>query len=233
MGITAAVLSFDRFIGNRAGEFDTPNSLDFTGNFSNQQARVDIMTMSANPFSVSGSDVLFKVFQTAVGDPFLSGYTTQTTDLTNFLIAHQGQTLRLRFALANNLFFGNFQFGVDGVILAVSTSTGGGAPREASGTGGQATALLLGTREKGEAQGLFAMPLPSEPSNISMSVPLPPARAVRGQGTTYLDRFFASTDKEDRDLLFAFNRRERGGLALVGAWQDAIVTGEILQDSGT
>ncbi|MBX6311546.1 MAG: PEP-CTERM sorting domain-containing protein [Isosphaeraceae bacterium] len=118
-GITAATFSFERFIGNRnsAGAFSTPNTLDFNV-FPNQQARVDIITTTANPFSVASGDVLLNLFQTMVGDPPVSGYTLQTNDLTSFLAGRAGQTLRLRFAEVDNQ--SPFQFGVDSVSLQVT-----------------------------------------------------------------------------------------------------------------
>src|SRR5262249_52027099 len=115
-GVTGASLTFDRFIGNRDGGFFTPDTLDFSVS-PNQQARVDLITTTANPFSVAPGDVLLNVFRTQPGDPLVSGYTTQVTDLTAFLQAHEGQTLRLRFAEVDNQLF--FQFGVDRVNLDV------------------------------------------------------------------------------------------------------------------
>jgi hypothetical protein len=111
------------------GAFFTPNTLDDNVN-PNQQARVDIITTTANPFSVAPADVLLNVFQTQVGDPLISGYTMQTTDLSAFLAGHQGQTLRLRFAEVDNQ--GNFQFGVDRVVLSFgpSPSPAGAGPHD-------------------------------------------------------------------------------------------------------
>jgi hypothetical protein len=126
-GVSAATLTFDRFIGNRAGAFFSPNTLDFNVS-PNQQARVDIITTTANPFSVAPGDVLLNLFQTHPGDPLVSGYTTQTNDLTAFLAAHAGETLRLRFAEVDNQLF--FQFGVDRVNLDVTA--GGGVPEPGS-----------------------------------------------------------------------------------------------------
>jgi hypothetical protein len=120
--IQTASLSFDRYIGNQAGIFVTPNTLDYSG-AANQQARVDIITTTANPFSVAPADVLMNVYQTHVGDPPISGYTTQTTDLSALLAAHPGETLRLRFAEADNQSY--FQFGVDQVALDLAS----GGPR--------------------------------------------------------------------------------------------------------
>lgn len=118
VGVTAATLSFERFIQNFPGTFTTPDTLDYTV-FPNQQARVDIMTTAADPFSVAGGDVLLNVFQTSVGDDPVSGYTVQSNDLGAFLAAHGGETLRLRFAEVDNS--GNFNMGVDSVSLTVTT----------------------------------------------------------------------------------------------------------------
>jgi hypothetical protein len=111
------VLTFDLFIGNRAGEFFTPSpaSLDFSTPALNQQARVDILRGGTDPFSVSVSDVLLSLFQTNPGDLVISGYTTHSADLTALLNANAGQTLRLRFAETDNVFI--FQLGVDNVSL--------------------------------------------------------------------------------------------------------------------
>jgi hypothetical protein len=114
----ATTLLFDLFIGNRAGTFVSPGTLDFSTPALNQQARVDIMLASASPFSVAPSDVLMNVFQTNPGDAAVSGYTHHSTDVTAFLNAHVGSTLRLRFAETDNLL--TFQLGVDNVNFDVS-----------------------------------------------------------------------------------------------------------------
>jgi hypothetical protein len=129
---SAASISFDLFIGNRNGAFFTPNSLD-PNVTPNQQARVDIITTAADPFSVATADVLLNLYQTRVGDPAISGYTTHTTDLTALLSAHEGQALRLRFAEVNTQ--AAFQFGVDRVNLVINA--GPAAP-----TGGSASGHL-------------------------------------------------------------------------------------------
>ncbi|APW61999.1 PEP-CTERM sorting domain-containing protein [Paludisphaera borealis] len=120
IGVTAATLSFDLFIHNWSASFASPDSLDFTV-APNQQARVDIITTAAAPFSVAAGDVLLNLFQTNPGDPLVSGYTTQSTDLTAFLSSHGGETLRLRFAEVDRTLF--FNFGVDNVSLMTSTSS--------------------------------------------------------------------------------------------------------------
>lgn len=117
-GVSAATLTFDVFISNQAGEFSSPESLDF-GVTPNQQARVDIITTTADPFSVAGADVLLNLFQTQPGDPSVSGYTPFSADLSAFLAGWAGQTLRLRFAEVDNQFF--FNFGVDRVSLEATS----------------------------------------------------------------------------------------------------------------
>ena len=107
-----ASLSFDVYIGNRASAFHTPASLNrFT--VPNQQARVDIMTTTAGIQSV-GAGVLSNVYQTAVGNPLVSGYTSVTTSLASLA----GQTVRLRFSEVDNQLF--FQMGIDNVSVRVT-----------------------------------------------------------------------------------------------------------------
>jgi len=123
VGILGAKLNFDLFIGNRADRFATPNpaSLAFdltsqTGaNTLNQQARVDIVTVGADPFSVAAGDVLLNLFQTKAGDTLVSGYNAFNFDLSSLFAGKNGQTLRLRFAETDNIL--SFQFGVDNVGL--------------------------------------------------------------------------------------------------------------------
>jgi hypothetical protein len=110
-----AALSFALFIGNRADRFATPASLDFSTPALNQQARVDILKNTGDPFSVAAADILLNLYQTKVGDPLISGYNAITTDITALLAAHAGETLRLRFAETDNLF--TFQLGVDNVRI--------------------------------------------------------------------------------------------------------------------
>ena len=50
--VASATLDFDLFVGNRAGVFVSPASLDFSTPALNQQARVDILRGGADPFSV-------------------------------------------------------------------------------------------------------------------------------------------------------------------------------------
>jgi len=110
-----AALSFALFIGNRADQFVTPASLDFSTPALNQQERVDILKNTTDPFSVAATDVLLNLYQAKMGDPLISGYNTITTDISALLAAHAGETLRLRFAETDNLF--TFQLGVDNVRI--------------------------------------------------------------------------------------------------------------------
>ncbi|UCV21916.1 hypothetical protein [Ferribacterium limneticum] len=108
-----ATLSFQLFIGNRADAFYTPATLDFSTPELNQQARVDILTTSADPFSVMAADILITLYQTNIGDVLVDGYFTVSQDISALLAAHSGETLRLRFAEVDNVFIS--QMGVDNV----------------------------------------------------------------------------------------------------------------------
>jgi hypothetical protein len=93
LGVNSALVSFDLFIGNRAIDFFTPSpaSLDFSTPALNQQARVDILRVGLDPFSVSSSDVLLNLFQTNPGDPLISGYASHSIDVAALLAAHAGR----------------------------------------------------------------------------------------------------------------------------------------------
>lgn len=75
----------------------SPNSLDI-GAGDNQQYRVDVMNPAAPIDSLNPADIGVTVFATKTGDPEVLGPTTFTADLTPFA----GQTVRLRFAEADN-----------------------------------------------------------------------------------------------------------------------------------
>ena len=117
--VSGATLMFDLFVGNRANAFFTPTTLAFDTPALNQQARVDILRATADPFSVSAADVLLNVFATTVGNPLISGYTTHSSDIAALLSGHAGATLRLRFAETDNV--NVFNFGVDNVSLDVTS----------------------------------------------------------------------------------------------------------------
>jgi hypothetical protein len=115
--VPAATFSSSFFVNNAATAFfvPTPATLDWFGTALNQQARVDIMLPSADPFSIAPGDILQNLFSTPVGSPLVSGYTLVNADVNTVLAAHAGQTLRLRFAEVDNVNF--FNFGVDQVSL--------------------------------------------------------------------------------------------------------------------
>jgi len=128
--ISSATLSFDLFIGNRVEveppppdipKFYSPDTLDWSTRFLNQQARVDLLIGSADPFSLTIAEMLLKAFQTQPGDEPISGYTHFSIDVTSQLNANLNQTLRLRFAEVDNV--GPFQFGVDNVSLVTSLTS--------------------------------------------------------------------------------------------------------------
>ncbi len=112
-------LSFMLYLNNQAGAYSVPNTLDFSTPTLNQQFRVDIITTAANPFSVAGADVLQNLYQTNAGDPLTSGYALVSVNVTALLQARGGQTLRLRFAEADNVNI--FHAGVDQVSLSEAT----------------------------------------------------------------------------------------------------------------
>jgi hypothetical protein len=113
--VSMATLSFDLFIGNRAGAFFVPNTLDFSTPTLNQQVRVDIIASAADPFSLAPGDVLLNLFKTNPGDALVSGYTHLSIDVTALFNSHVNVPLTLRFAEADNV--STFQMGVDNVAI--------------------------------------------------------------------------------------------------------------------
>ena len=117
-GLVSASLSFSLLLNNGAEQYYNPGHLDWASTNTpgssnlNQQARVDILSATADPFSTA---VLLNVFQTQDGTPLQSGYVANQIDITTLLQAHQGGTLRLRFAETDNVM--PFNFGVDNVSL--------------------------------------------------------------------------------------------------------------------
>ncbi|HYO79858.1 MAG TPA: hypothetical protein VES20_00530 [Bryobacteraceae bacterium] len=123
-GVPNAVITFSLYLNNAAPDFFNPGHLDFAGVDRdpdlriNQQVRVDLMTATADPFSVAPADILMNLFQTAAGDPLVSGYHNYSADVTALMQAYQGQTLRLRFAEVDNVL--TLNLGVDNVAVTVS-----------------------------------------------------------------------------------------------------------------
>lgn len=126
-GVTEATLSFRFLLNNQGGAYFNPDSLDYNTE-SNQQFRVDIITTSADLFSVAPADVLVNAYQTNPGDALSTGYLSYSGDITSLLQEWGGQTLRLRFSEVDNQDV--FNVGVDNVALNVTA--GAAAPEPAT-----------------------------------------------------------------------------------------------------
>jgi len=81
----------------------------------NQQARIDIISTDADPFTVS-SGLLLNVFQTLPGDPLTLGYTPVDFDLSQFA----GQSVTFRAAQVNS--GSQFNFAIDDVSCIAPAS---------------------------------------------------------------------------------------------------------------
>jgi len=124
LNVSVATVSFDRWIDNDFGgvndgpAFFNPDTLDYTTDGPNQQARFDIVKSSADLLSLAGGDVLFTLYSSQGFDPSTQGYDTIINDMTGFMQAHAGETLRIRLAEVNNYCpdgcFG-LRFGADNV----------------------------------------------------------------------------------------------------------------------
>lgn len=128
--VTAGSVSFQLYLNNGAETYFNPAHLDWAqfnqaGTLNlNQQARVDIITTSADPFSTAPADVLANLFRTDAATPAITGYNSFSFDLSALFVARAGQTLRLRFAETDNVNF--FNFGVDDVsVTAVPAPAAG------------------------------------------------------------------------------------------------------------
>ena len=116
--ILSQVLKLDRrytlrctiFYKNGAPVFANRDTFE-VGSAENQQFRIDIMKPTARVSSLAEQDVLATIFRTSPGDPLSLEPKTISFDLS----AWAGQTVRLRFAQADNL--GPFRVGVDEVRL--------------------------------------------------------------------------------------------------------------------
>lgn len=106
---SGGVLSFDLHISTE-NEFVTPDSLDYEGQFPNQQVRVDLMDPSSD-LDALGSDVLMNIFRTEVGSDQSFPYTRISADVSELA----GQTVRLRFVEVDTE--GCMAVGVDNVTL--------------------------------------------------------------------------------------------------------------------
>lgn len=121
------LIAFSLYLDNGAETYFNPGNLDWAmtntnGQLNlNQQARIDLMTTTADPFSTSTADILQNLFQTDGTTPSTLGYSSFQFDITAVLQAHAGQTIRLRFAEADNISF--FNMGVDDVRIVPSPSS--------------------------------------------------------------------------------------------------------------
>lgn len=151
LNVRGASLAFDAFV-NSGNAFFAPANLDWAatnrqgGLNLNQQARVDFLTTTADPFSVGSNDVLLNVFQTRPTDPTTAGYFTNSTDLAALFAAHGGETLRLRFAEVDNVSF--FNFGVDNVRLSLQTVPEPGSVALLMGLGSSAAWLMHSAKRR-------------------------------------------------------------------------------------
>ena len=102
---------------NSAEDFFTGPDLSYLTS-PNQQARVDIISTDADPFTASAG-VLLNIFQTQPGDPLTLGYTAIDFDLTPFA----GSTVRFRVVEVDNQFFLNFAIDEVSCISDIAPST--------------------------------------------------------------------------------------------------------------
>jgi hypothetical protein len=93
-------LSFVLYYHNFAEGFSTPKTLRFSG-IRNQQYRVDVLKLTANPFSVKRKAILATIFRTRVGDPNRLAPKVITFNLTPYA----GKIVLLRFAEVDNVFY--------------------------------------------------------------------------------------------------------------------------------
>jgi hypothetical protein len=111
--LASAQLNLIMWYRNVADSFATSPGLDYTVT-PNQQIRIDIVDPGA-PEPDTGSGVLLIVFQTDASMPLVQSYTVLTANLDQFA----GQTIRLRFAVAANLFY--CPVGIDAVSILAET----------------------------------------------------------------------------------------------------------------
>jgi len=111
--LASGAISFQLYINNEWPFFYSPDSLDYTGD-ATQQFRADLVTaagIAADPFTVAPADILINIYQTLPGDPLVSGYLPVLADASAFV----GQDVCLRFATADNVLY--FHAGVDDVTV--------------------------------------------------------------------------------------------------------------------
>jgi hypothetical protein len=89
----------------------SPDSLDPSGPFDNEQYRIDVIKPTAPLDSLAPADILATVFRTQSGDPSVLAPVKKVADLTSLT----GQSVRLRFAEVDNL--GVFNASTDAVSV--------------------------------------------------------------------------------------------------------------------
>jgi hypothetical protein len=104
------VLHLTLFYVNGSDDFYTASNLGHAAE-DNQQFRIDVLKTSAAIDSIADTDVLANVFHTSPGDPARRAPGDLSLDLSRW----QGQTVRLRFASADN--HGPLRVGVDDIRL--------------------------------------------------------------------------------------------------------------------
>lgn len=116
-----ALCSVIVYYNTNASGFVIGPGLDFDALAENQQARIDIISTDADPFTALAG-VLLSIFQTLPGDPLQLGYTTLNFDLSDFA----GTTVRFRAAEVDTI--GEFNFAIDeltcdGVVIPTGIPT--------------------------------------------------------------------------------------------------------------
>ena len=107
------LLQYTYYYHNYNDAFFSPDTLAINDG-PNQQARIDIMNpATADPYSVAPGDVWQNLLQTRPKSPLIVDPKTVCFDLTPYA----GQTIRLRFAVADNQFY--FTMGVDNISISI------------------------------------------------------------------------------------------------------------------
>lgn len=103
-------LSFKVGAENHASDYISPQSLLLS--VPNQQARVDVIKPTSDPFTMISGDILLNAFNTPPGSPLVIPYNEVTVDLPSDLM---NQIIRIRFAQVGNQYY--FQLYADCVTL--------------------------------------------------------------------------------------------------------------------
>lgn len=115
---------FDVSIKNNAAAFTTPNTLAYSGEGNNQQARFDILRTGSVITSMDPADIIVAAYRTDVGDSTNQNWTTVEVDLTAALAAYAGQDVILRYAQVDNQ--GYFNLALDNINVGLTQIAGSG-----------------------------------------------------------------------------------------------------------